>query len=104
MGAEHPDGLARLHEQGLVAFEVAERADDAVEAVPVPRGPADAAVHHELLRAFGDFGIEVVHQHPERRLGEPAFRRELGAAGAADGAGVVEAGEGGHGGGCPVEG
>ena len=51
MGAEDADRLARLDEQRLVASERLQRRDDAVEALPVARGPADAAIDDELVRA-----------------------------------------------------
>ncbi len=84
--AEHADGLARLHEQGLVGLEVLERAHDRVERLPVAGGLARAAVDDEVLGALGDLGVEVVHEHAQRRLGLPALRGELGAARGADGA------------------
>ena len=68
MRAEHADGLARLHEQRLVAFEPSQRGDDTVEALPVARGTADAAVDDELARPFGDLGVEIVHQHAQAGL------------------------------------
>ena len=73
-------------------LERAQGRDDAVEALPVPRRPPDAAIDDELMRLLRDLRIEVVHQHAQRRLGEPALRRDLGAAGRADDAGVVDAG------------
>ena len=51
VGAEHADRLAGLHQQRLVVLELAQRRDDAVEALPVARGAADAAVDDELVRA-----------------------------------------------------
>ena len=51
-----------------------QRRDDRVEALPVARGAADAAVDDELLRILGDLGIEVVLDHPQRGFGEPALR------------------------------
>ena len=57
-----------------------ERGDDAVERLPVARGPADAAIDDELARALGDVGIEIVHQHAQRRFGQPALGAELGSA------------------------
>ena len=51
MGAEHADRLAGLHQQRLVGFELAQRRDDAVEALPVARRTADAAIDHELAAA-----------------------------------------------------
>ena len=91
VGAEDADRLARLHQKRLVGLEIAQRGDDAVEALPVARRAADAAIDHELARPLGDLGIEVVHQHAQRRLGQPALGRAFGAARRADGAGVVEA-------------
>ena len=66
--------------------------DDAVEALPVARGAADAAVDDELAGLLRHVGIEVVHQHPQRRLGEPALGGDVGAVRRADHAGVVDAG------------
>src|SRR5581483_1650344 len=39
--------------------------------------PAGAAVDDERLRVLGDLGVEVVEEHPERRLGRPGPRVEL---------------------------
>jgi hypothetical protein len=44
MGAEDSDRLARLDQQGLVVFELAQAREDAVERGPVARRAADAAV------------------------------------------------------------
>ena len=84
MGAEDADRLAGLDEQRLVGLEPAQRRDDAVEAFPVARGAADAAIDDELARPLRHLRIEVVHQHPERRFGEPALGGDLGAARGAD--------------------
>ena len=92
VGAEHADRLARLDEQGLVVLEAAQRRDDAVERLPVARRAADAAIDHELARPLGDLGIEIVHQHAQRRFGEPALGAELASARGADDAHVVDAG------------
>ena len=97
VGAEHADRLPRLDEQRLVAFQAAQGRDDAVERLPVARRPADAAIDDELARPLGDVGIEIVHEHPERRFGQPALGAELGSAGAADDAHIVDAGGRGHG-------
>ena len=97
VGAEHADRLARLDEQSLIALEPAQGRDDAVERRPVARRPPDAAIDDELARTFGDVGIEIVHEHPERRFGQPALGAELGSAGAADDAHIVDAGWRGHG-------
>jgi hypothetical protein len=78
--AEHAYGLARLDEQRLIALERAQRRHDLLVALPVARRLTDAAVHDELGRPLGDLGIEVVHQHAQRRFGEPAAAGELCAA------------------------
>ena len=90
MGAEHADRLARLDEQGFVVFEPLQRFDDPVITRPIARRAADAAIDDELVRRLRHIGVEVVHQHPQRRLGEPAFRVEFGAGRCLDGAAVVE--------------
>ena len=74
MRAEHADRLARLHQQRLVRLQPAQRRDDAVVAVPVARRAADAAIDDQLARALRHLGIEVVHQHAQRRFGEPRLR------------------------------
>ena len=96
MGAEHADRLAGLHEQRLVALEAAQARDDAVERLPVARGATYAAVNDKLARPLGDVGIEIVHQHPERRFGQPALGAEFGSVGRADDAHVVDAAWRGH--------
>ena len=73
---EHAHRLAGLDQQGLVGLEALQRFDDAVEAFPVARRAADAAVHHEFLGPLGHRRVEIVHEHAQRRFGEPAARRE----------------------------
>ena len=67
------DWFARLHKQRLVYFEIFQGLDNFVIALPVSRGLPNATVHDQVLRAFGDFRVEIVHQHSQRGLGEPAF-------------------------------
>ena len=50
----------------------------------IARRLAGAAVHDELLRLLRDLGVEVVQQHPQRRLGRPLPRVQLRAARRAD--------------------
>ena len=69
--AEHADGLAGLDRERLVVAQALQLGDDPVERGPVARGLADPAVDHEIVRPFGDLGIEVVHQHPQRGFGLP---------------------------------
>ena len=89
VGAEDADRAARLHQQRLVTLEVAQGAADPVEVVPGAGSAADAAIDHQFVRVLGHVGVQVVHQHAQRGLGGPAFRRPLGAGGGQDGAGVV---------------
>ncbi len=61
--AHDAHGLARLHEQRLVVFQVAQRAHDRVEAIPVARGLAASAVHDQIRGVLADAVVEVVEQH-----------------------------------------
>ena len=92
MRLEHADGFARLYEQRLIAFEALQGGYDAVEAFPIARGTADAAIDDEFFRAFGHFRVEIVHEHAQRRFGQPAFGVERGPAGRTDAACVVQPG------------
>ena len=84
VGLEHAYRLARLHQQGLVVLQALERLDDLVVAIPIARGAADAAIDHQFLGILRDVRIEIVHQHAQRRLGQPALGGELVAARRAD--------------------
>ena len=46
----------------------------------IPGGATRPAVDDELLRVLGDLGVEVVEEHPQRRLGLPGACIERGAA------------------------
>jgi len=84
VGLEHADRLARLHQQGFIVIEVGQALDDLVVALPVARGATNTTVDHQLFRVLGDFRIEVVHQHPQRRFCQPALGGQLVAAGSAN--------------------
>ncbi len=78
VGAEDADRLARLDEHRLVVGERAQRPAQRVEGVPRPGGTAGPAVDDEVVGAFGDLRVEVVLQHPERRLLRPPPTAQLG--------------------------
>ena len=80
MGAEHPDRLARLNQQGLVVAQLAQRSHDRVEGIPGARGAPGAPIDDQLVGVLGDLRVEVVHQHPQGRLLLPAPAGDLGAA------------------------
>ena len=88
-----PTGLPDWISSVSSSFRRLQRLDDAVEALPVARGAADAAIDHQLVRVLRHVGIQVVHQHAQRRLGQPGLGAEGLAVGRADNAGV-EAGSG----------
>ena len=77
MGGKDGDRLAGLDEERVFRAEALEFANDGVEAFPVARGTADAAIDDEVLRALGHFGIEVVHQAAEGGFLLPAFAAEM---------------------------
>jgi len=83
--AEHADGLAGLHQQRLVGLQIAERRDDRVVGLPATGRASRPSVDDEVVGPLGDLGVEVVHEHPQRRLGLPALRAELRAARRANG-------------------
>src|SRR5215510_1277350 len=89
--AKHAHRLSRLNAKRLVSFEVTQRPDDAIKAFPIAGGAADAAVHNEFLGLLGNFGIKVVHQHPQRRFGQPAAGGDFWTAGCPNCACVVKA-------------
>ena len=70
---EHADWFARLNQQGLVFFQITQGGDDHVEVFPSARSAADAAVNHQFVRIFSHIRVQVVHQHAQRRFGQPAF-------------------------------
>ena len=83
MRPEHRDRFARLHDQRLVVLEPAQRVDDGVEGGPAARGAPRTAVDDEIVGAFGDRGVEVVHQHAQRSFLRPPLagdRRPMGRA------------------------
>ena len=88
MRAKDAHRLAGLDEQRLVVLERAQLAHDRVERLPGARRAAGAAVDDEVVGPLGNVGVEVVHQHPQRRLLRPALAGELGAARSVDGAGT----------------
>ena len=84
VGFEHADRFTRLHQQGFVVVEVGQALDDFVVALPVARRAANATVHHQFLGVLGHLRVEVVHQHAQRRFGQPALGGQRVAAGGAD--------------------
>jgi hypothetical protein len=86
--AHDADRLAGLDEHRFVLAQLGQRAHHRVERAPAPGGAAGAAVDDEVIGTFGHVGVEVVHQHPQRRLGLPGPGGERCAARCADGSGA----------------
>ncbi len=74
-GSRQHTGLDR---EGLIVLETLERVDDCVEAFPVARCPADAAVDDQPRGILGI--LEIILQHPQDRFLPPAFAAERGSA------------------------
>ena len=89
VGPHHAHRLARLHEHRLVVGQRRQRAHEGVVGLPVAGRLAGAAVDDEVLGALGVLGVEVVHQHPQRRLGLPGPGGQLGAVRGVDGQAFV---------------
>jgi hypothetical protein len=79
-----------LHEQGLVLPELEQRCDDRAQRLVRARRLAGAAVDDELLGTLRNLPIEVVQQHPQRRLRRPLPRVQLDAARRAHGREVAD--------------
>ncbi|HEX2304090.1 MAG TPA: hypothetical protein VHH57_10750, partial [Gaiella sp.] len=77
MRSKHADRLAALDEQRLVLTQSQQAAHKRSKRVRIARRLPGAAVDDELLRALCDLGVEVVQQHPERRLRRPRPRVQL---------------------------
>ena len=73
MGLDDSDGLTRLNHQRLIRLQVLEAGDDCVEILPCSRSATDAAIDHQFMRVLGYVGMQIVHQHPERRFCQPAL-------------------------------
>ncbi len=71
MRLKNPNRFPRLHKQGLVCIQIFQLLYDLVKIRPCPRCPANTAIHHQLMRIFGHIGVQIIHQHPQRRLAEP---------------------------------
>ncbi len=84
--AEHAHRLAALHQQRLVGPQRLQAGQDRLEAVPVARRLADAAVDHQRVGVLGHLGVEVVLDHAVGGLDQPVGARDLAAAGGAHGA------------------
>ena len=79
-----PTGLPLCTSSVSSSLEPAQRRDDRVERLPRARGAPRAAVDDEVGGILGDLGVEVVHEHAQRGLLQPALAAELGAARRAD--------------------
>src|SRR3546814_12346945 len=51
---------------------------------------SDLAIDDQFLGPLRNVGVEIVHQHPQRRFGEPALCVQVGAGRRLDDAAVVE--------------
>ena len=78
--AKDADRLTALDEQSLVVREIAKRAHDRIEGVPASCGASRAAIHDEIIGTLSDVRVEIVHQHPQRRLLLPTLTGKRGAA------------------------
>ena len=64
-------------------------ADDLLEALPVAGRLADTAVNDQVVGSLGDLRIEIVHDHPQGRLGQPGLRAARGSSRGTNGPGPV---------------
>ena len=77
MRPKDADRLAALDEERLVLAQLEERADDRPQRLVAPGRLPGAAVDDELLGPLCDLRVEVVQEHPKRRLRGPRAGVEL---------------------------
>ena len=77
MRANNANRLAALHQQRLVRFQFLQALDDCIEALPVTRSLSTASVHHQVLGAFRNFWIQIVHQHAHSGFSGPGLAGAL---------------------------
>src|SRR3954469_21973897 len=78
---EDANRLAGLDQKGLVVFQLAQRIDDGVEALPITGGLTRTTVDDQVLRPLRNLFVEVVVEHAQRCLLLPALAGDLVAAG-----------------------
>ena len=84
MGAEYADRFAGLDQQGLVFVQTLQGFENLLEAGPVARRAADAAIDDQIVGALGHFRVEIVLDHAERGFDQPVAAAQLAAARRAD--------------------
>ena len=77
VGAEDGDGLAALHQQRFVGFQIFEGAQDGVETLPIASRLAAAAVDDQMLGIKGHLGVQVVLEHAIGGLDQPVLAGQL---------------------------
>src|SRR5713226_131331 len=78
--ADDANRLAGLNQKRLVVFELAKRGYDLVERLPIAGRLARAAVNHQMVRILSYLRIEIIHEHAQSRLLDPALACSLRAA------------------------
>ncbi len=89
VGLDDGNRLAGLDHKRFIGFQVLEAGDDGVEILPGPRRPPNPAIDHQFVRVLGHVGMQVVHQHPQRCFGQPAFGVQFWPGGRVDVAGIL---------------
>ena len=89
MCSHNGNRFARLNHQCFIRIKVFQSGYDTVEVLPRARRSSDPTIDHQLVRVFRHVWVQVVHQHPHWRLGQPAFCGDLGAGGRINVAEVV---------------
>ena len=77
MSSENSHWLARLNEQRLVRFELAEAFQDRIEAFPVPGGLSSPPVYDQVIGVERYLGIQIVLDHSVCRLDQPILTGDL---------------------------
>ena len=68
---EHPDRATGLNEERLIVLQFFQGTEDKVKILPRSRRLPGPPVYDEVGRVSGNLGVEVVLDHPPRRLLQP---------------------------------
>ena len=71
MALKDRNRFARLHQQGLVIFQILKRFQNGIKGFPIAGGLSTSTVYHQVHGAFSDFWIQVVLNHAVSGFSKP---------------------------------
>ena len=77
MRADDTNRFAGLDQERFIVGELAQGCYECVESFPCPSCLAGAAVDYQVIGILSNFGIKIIHEHPQRRFLNPALASSL---------------------------